>query len=182
MNTISAIKGRRSFRGPFADTPVKQEDLKELLEAGYLAPSGCNLQTTRLIGVDDKKLLEELGDIYGYDWAKKAGAVILVISAPAASRNAISYHIQDYSAATQNICLMAADKGLGTVWIEGQILGEKARRMGALLGVPEEFTVFIYLPIGYPAKPGPVPKKKPFEERAWLNGFGAANSPVNHIQ
>ena len=46
MDTMNAIRKRKSFRGPFTDTPVSREDLTELLEAGYLAPSGCNLQTT----------------------------------------------------------------------------------------------------------------------------------------
>lgn len=172
MDTMNAIRCRKSFRGPFAETPIKREDLKDLLEAGYLAPSGCNLQTTRLIGIDDPKLLDKLADIYGHDWAKKAAAAILVLSSPSASRNGSSYHIEDYSAATENILLAATDKGLGTVWIEGQIAGEKAQQIGNLLGVPKDLTVMIYLPVGYPAKSGPVPKKKPFEECAWFNGYG----------
>ena len=53
MDTMNAIRSRKSFRGPFTDAPVSREDLTELLEAGYSAPSGCNLQTTKLIGVDD---------------------------------------------------------------------------------------------------------------------------------
>lgn len=180
MNTMDAIRNRKSFRGPFAETPVKREDLKELLEAGYLAPSGCNLQSTRFIGIDDQTLLEKLGDIFGYDWAKKAPAAILIITAPALSQNGVSYHIQDYSAAAENICLTATDKGLGTVWIQGQIEGEKSKQMGALLGVPEDLTIVIYLPIGYPAKPGSSPKKKPMEERAWLNSYGKPDTPAGN--
>ena len=38
--------------------------------------------------------------------------------------------------------------------------------MGRLLGVPEDQTVYVYMPVGYPATPGPQAKKKPFEERA----------------
>lgn len=49
MELMEAIRARRSYRGPFAPTPIPREDLRELLEAGVLAPSGCNLQTTRLI-------------------------------------------------------------------------------------------------------------------------------------
>lgn len=180
MNTMNAIRNRKSFRGPFAETPVKREDLKELLEAGYLAPSGCNLQTTRFVGIDNRTLLDQLGDIFGYGWAKKAPAAILIISAPGLSQNGISYHIQDYSAAAENICLLAADKGLGTVWIQGQIEGEKSKQMGVLLGVPEDLTIVIYLPIGYPAKSGPSPKKKPMEERAWLNGYGKPDAPAGN--
>lgn len=43
MDTMNAIRSRKSFRGPFTDAPVSREDLTELLEAGYSAPSGTNL-------------------------------------------------------------------------------------------------------------------------------------------
>ena len=55
--------------------------------------------------------------------------------------------------------------------IEGQIRGERAKEMGALLGVPEEYTVAVYLPVGVPAKSMAEAVKKPFSERAWLNGY-----------
>lgn len=172
METMNAIRSRKSFRGPFTDAPVSRNDLTELLEAGYLAPSGCNLQTTRLIGVDDPDLLAGLAAIYGHDWAKNATAAIVLIGAPTMSPSGVSYHVHDYCAAAENIYLAAADKGLGTVWIEGQIRGEKAEQMGKLLGVPEDQTVYIYMPVGYPAEPGPNAKKKPWEERVWFNGYG----------
>ena len=62
------------------------------------------------------------------------------------------------------------------MWIEGQIRGERAEKMGRLLGVPEDQTVYIYMPVGYPAKPGLDAKKKPFEDRVWFNGYGGAKS------
>ena len=176
MDTMNAIRNRKSFRGPFTDTPVSREDLTELLEAGYLAPSGCNLQTTWLIGVDDPELLAGLADIYSHEWAKGATAAILLIGSYTMSPSGVSYHVHDYCAAAENIYLAAADKGLGTVWIEGQIRGERAEKMGRLLSVPEDQTVYIYMPVGYPAKPGPDAKKKPFEERVWFNGYGGAKS------
>ena len=115
MDTMNAIRKRKSFRGPFTDTPVSREDLTELLEAGYLAPSGCNLQTTRLIGVDDPELLAGLADIYSHEWAKGATAAILLIGSFTMSPSGVSYHVHDYCAAAENIYLAAADKGLGTV-------------------------------------------------------------------
>ena len=60
MNTIQAIMTRRSYRGAYTDAPVPREDLRRILEAGLAAPSGCNLQTTSLVGVDDPAILKEL--------------------------------------------------------------------------------------------------------------------------
>ena len=43
--------------------------------------------------------------------------------------------------------------------------------MGDVLGVPEDLTVVIYMPLGIPDKENPGVTKKPFEDRAWLNGY-----------
>lgn len=172
MNTMEAVRARKSYRGPFKNTAIKREDLEEILEAGFLAPSGCNLQTTKFIGVDDPKLLKELAEIYGRDWAKGAAAAVLLLGKDTMSPSGVSYHIHDYSAAAENIYIAAAAKGIGTVWIEGQIRGEKSEAMGRLLGVPEDLTVYVYMPLGYPEEAGPEAKKQPFDERVWLNGYG----------
>lgn len=135
MELMEAIRARRSYRGPFAPTPIPREDLRELLEAGALAPSGCNLQTTRLIGVDDPALVKKLAEIYGKSWALTAPAAILLVTRETPSPSGVSYHVHDYSAAAENILLAITAKGYASVWIEGQIRGGPDREMGRLLGV-----------------------------------------------
>ena len=48
MELMEAIRARKSYRNQFEDTPVPRNDLREILEAGVAAPSGCNMQTTQL--------------------------------------------------------------------------------------------------------------------------------------
>ena len=48
-------------------------------------------------------------------------------------------------------------------------IGEK---MAAMLGVPDDYELICYLPVGIPAEEYKTVEKKPFEERAWFNGFG----------
>lgn len=173
MELMQAIRERKSYRGPFLDTPVPREDLREIVEAGLLAPSGCNLQSTQFVAVDDPKLAKELAGIYGFPWAMTAPAAILVLTRPLKSINGAFYHVEDYSAAVENILLAITDKGYATTWIQGQIdCEDKALRMARLLGVPDGLTAVIYLPIGKPAQDSKPPKKQPFEERAWFNRYG----------
>ena len=87
------------------------------------------------------------------------------------SSSGVSYHVHDYSAAVENMLLAIAAKGYASVWIEGQIRGERAKEMGALSGDPKEYTLAVYLSVGGPAKSGAEAVKKPFSERAWLNGY-----------
>lgn len=171
MELMEAIRARKSYRNQFEDTPVPRNDLREILEAGVAAPSGCNMQTTQFIGVDDPVLVKRLAEIYGKEWALTAPAAILVLTKETMSPSGVSYHIHDYSAAMENLLLAITAKGYASVWVEGQIRGERAREMGRLLGVPEELTVAVYLPVGVPAKPMAEAVKKPFEERAWFNGY-----------
>ena len=49
MPTLTTILTRTSYRGKYTPTPVPREHLRQLLEAGLAAPSGCNKQTTSLI-------------------------------------------------------------------------------------------------------------------------------------
>ena len=172
MNTMETIRARASYRDSFTEAPVPREDLREILEAGYLAPSGCNRQTTRIVGVDDPALVKALAEIYGAPWAATSRAAVLLLTQETPCYKGDSYHVQDYAAAAQNLLLAIADKGYATTWIEGQVKGEKGQKMAALLGVPEELTVAVYLPIGVPAKPLTHVKKLPMGERVFLNGYG----------
>ena len=43
--------------------------------------------------------------------------------------------------------------------------------MADVLGVPEEYVLVCYLPIGVASEPIRNPKKQAFSERAWFNGY-----------
>jgi nitroreductase len=61
---LKAIQKRQSTRGPYdIHRPVDKEDLKQILEAGRWAPTAHNMQNFEIIVVDDKSLLEKIGDI-----------------------------------------------------------------------------------------------------------------------
>jgi len=47
-----------------------------------------------------------------------------------------------------------------------------AQRVAMLLGVPEDLSVRIMLPLGVAREPGAQKEKLPFDRRAWFNRFG----------
>lgn len=172
MELMETVRARKSYRGPFESTPVPHEDMREILEAGVLAPSGCNLQTTRFIGVDDPAVARKLAEIYGVEWALTAPAAVVLLTKETLSPRGISYHVHDYSAAAENVLLAIASKGYASVWIEGQIKNGPDKEMAKVLGVPDDLTVAVYLPMGVPADKVNPAVKQPFEERAWFNRYG----------
>lgn len=173
MDFIKAILSRTSYRGKFASTPVPAEDLRKIMECGLAAPSGCNKQTVSLIAVDEPELLSRLRSVITPPICDSAPAMICVLTRKIIAYRDKCYNVQDYSAAIENMLLAAEALGYKSCWIEGHITDEDAigRKMADILGVPEEYELVCFLPIGIPREQLRAALKKPFDERAWFNGF-----------
>jgi len=173
MTAWETIKNRTSYRGKFENTTVPREDLVKIMEAGLAAPSGCNTQTTSLIAVDDADLLRKLREVTKLRIAETAPALICVLSQKTTTYTGRCFNVQDYSAAIQNMLLVAVELGYQSCWYEGQITDGDAigRKMADFLGVPEDYELVCFLPIGIAAQPIKFAEKKPFAQRAWFNGF-----------
>jgi nitroreductase len=61
MDLFDAIQGRKSIR-KFKRTPVADEDIKKILDAGRLAPSANNTQPWSFVVIKDKTLLAKMAD------------------------------------------------------------------------------------------------------------------------
>ena len=64
QDILKIIQERHSVRAPFnPERPITRQDLRQILEAGRWAPTAHNMQNFEIIVVDDKKVLEEIGNI-----------------------------------------------------------------------------------------------------------------------
>ena len=174
MNTLEAISGRFSYRGTYRNTPVPREHLTMILQAGLDAPSGCNKQTTSLIAVDDKELLARLNQVIDPPMAETAPAMVCVLTRKIIAYRDRTFYVQDYAAAIENMLLAIHDLGYASCWVEGHVTGTDriGDQMAKMLGVPEEYELVCYLPVGVPAEDMICVEKQPLEQRAWFNGFG----------
>ena len=168
---LDIIQNRTSYRGTYKDAKIPREDLKKIMEAGLAAPSGCNMQTTSLIAVDDAELLRKLFALT--EKAETAPAMICVLTQKIIAYRDRCFQIQDYSAAIENMLLAAVSLGYQSCWYEGHITDADAigRKMAGILSVPEDYDLVCFLPIGIADQPLTYKEKKAFEERAWFNGF-----------
>lgn len=177
MDVFEAIARRHSYRGPFYDQSIPREDLRRIVQAGIQAPSGHNKQSTTFVIVDDPALLAELQTILPDNTAlRTAPACIVCImdKHPAATYGSYSFQVEDYAAAVENILLAVTALGYATVWVDGVLrVEQRAERIGAVLGVPDEKIVRVILPVGRPAEIHQQKEKKPFEVRAWFNRYEA---------
>ena len=170
---LDLIMRRRSYRGKYRPDPVPREDLVRIMEAGLAAPSGCNKQTASLIAVDDPAVLEKLRKVIDPPVGCTAPAMICVLTQRIFAYRDRCFHVQDYSAAIENMLLAAVALGYQSCWFEGHITDEDriGRKMADLLGVPEDYELVCFLPVGVAESEPGTPRKKSFDERAWFNGF-----------
>ena len=170
---IELIQKRHSYRGKYKPTPVPKEDLTLIMEAGLAAPSGCNKQTTSLIAVDDPELLKKLQTVIDPPFAETAPAIICVLTKRIIAYRDRCFSVQDYSAAIENMLLAITSLGYQSCWYEGHVTDEDriGYKMAKILGVPDEYDLVCVLPVGIAETEPKGPVKKPFEERAWFNGF-----------
>ena len=161
MDTIKAIAERYSYRGMYEPTPVPRETLKQIMEAGLAAPSGGNRQTTSLIGLDDPALIESVAAPLNKPNFASAPAAICVLTQRIPGYKDKHFNIQDYSAAIENMLIAITSLGLESCWVEGYITGSKeiSRKMADALGVPDDYELVAYLPVGTPVSPGQRPQK-----------------------
>ena len=173
MNVLEAIHTRRSYRGRFLPDPVPREDLVTIMEAGLAAPSGCNKQTTSLLAVDDPEVLQKLHSVITPPVGETAPAMICVLTQRINAYRDHCYAVQDYSAAIENMLLAIVELGYQSCWIEGHITDDDriGEQMAQILGVPDDYDLVCFLPVGVAEIQPKPPIKKAFEKRARFNSF-----------
>ena len=165
MSILDLVNRRHSYRGKYENTPVPKADLIKIMEAGLAAPSGCNKQTTSLIAVDDPAVLEKLHSVIVPPAGETAPAIICVLTRRIFAYRDKCFAVQDYAAAIENMLLTITELGYSSCWYEGHITDDDriGDQMAQILGVPDDYELVCFLPVGI-AKTAPTPpRKKPFE-------------------
>ncbi len=162
MQTWEAIRSRRNVRS-FADRPITDSDLDQVLEAGRRSPSSRNWQPWDFVLLTERTRLQELAKVWrGAGHVAQSAATIALI-APAQD-DELGRAQYDLGQATMSIMLAAADLGIGSCH---SAVGdhELARQ---ILGLPQDKSCAFMISLGYPAGPplAPigVPDRRPFEE------------------
>lgn len=140
MEVYEAIRIRKSVRS-YDATPVPDEVLMRVLEAGRAAPSANNGQPWHFIVVKSQEKREVLSRRMFARFLLESPIVIVSCGDKGARFNVV-----DVSIAMQQMVLAAISEGLGTCWIGD--FDEKVIR--ELLMVPEKFGIVCLLALGYP--------------------------------
>ena len=145
------IFARRSIRR-YAERPVAEERLKDLLEAAMAAPSAVAKDPWRFIVVRERATLEKIADIlpHGKMLRRAAAGVIICGDLDAAHDGLESYMLQDCSAAIENLLLAASVLGIGSCWLGIHPRRERIDGIRELFGLPEKVIPVSGIALGYP--------------------------------
>ncbi len=153
MNIIDLILSRRSIRR-FLPKRIDLSILKQIVDAGRLAPSARNLQPLVFMIIDEPTLLEQIFPLTGW-----AGYLPPEQGRPPKGKEPVAYILvmidrtirkegggEDVGAAMENMILAALNEGIGSCWI-GSIHRPQLR---LLLNIPEQYDLAALLALGYP--------------------------------
>ncbi len=149
MHFKELIKSRYSVRS-YHDNKVGRTLLKEVVNAGRLAPSAANRQPWKFVVIDDDEVLEKMKQAYTREWFAKIPGVIIIYGNHEESWKR-SYDNKDHcdidiAIAIDHMTLMATELGLGTCWVchfDPQLINE-------IIKNEEGLEPMALLTIGYP--------------------------------
>lgn len=143
MELKEAILKRRSVRA-YTDVPAPRELISHIIDSAIKAPSSCNLQLEQFVFIDDKPILEKLGQEASYKF-KTAPSFIIVLHD---TRFTVARYSGVMSAgmAVENMLLTAVDLGLSACPMAGFSNDHKIRK---ILSIPDELEILLIISIGY---------------------------------
>lgn len=156
MDAYRVIVTKRDTRA-YAPTPIPEDTLRRVLQAGRMAGSAKNLQPCRFVVVREQTRKRALASCGQFAAHIPAAAALIAVVIPEDGREF------DAGRAAQNMMLAAWNEGVASCPVS---MHDQACAL-QVLGVPAGHRVAIVLALGYPAPGGerrPSSPRLPFEE------------------
>ena len=133
----------------FSDTPIEQEKLDAILEAGRIAPTAHNRQPQRILIAREPESLEKIDKGTGCRFGAPV-VLILGYDMERASRHpdVVDFGVLDTAIAGTHMMLQAQELGVHSCWV-GLIDPSELRRQ---FNIPRNIRVVSVMPLGYPSE------------------------------
>ena len=146
---LKEIKSRRSVR-KYQNRPVTEEQIREILEAGFWAPTARNKQEWRFVVVLNREKLNELAEKNSYAQMTKDCAFSVIVGFEEGIND--RYGEVDCGAAIENMLLQAESMGIGSVWCAVMPDSEREAIYRSVLNLPADFRTVASVQFGFPGE------------------------------
>ena len=155
--TFSQLAHARYSVRAFQNTPIEEEKLNQILQAGRIAPTACNNQPQKVYVAKSEAARQKLAAVCPCTF----DAPVILVVCYDRTRDWKNKLMPGYTSGETDaaiVCthmmLQAFELGIGSCWV-GYF---NANDVSQALGLPENLTVSALLPLGYPgenAEPSP---------------------------
>ena len=165
MDILEAVRKRRSIRS-FKKKEIPEELIDKLTESLVWAPSAGNLQSRKFYFIRDEAVKRKVAEAaLNQGFIADAPLVIVGctdshVAGKYGERGVTLYSIQDVACSIMAMMLVAFDNKLGTCWV-GAFREEELTR---ILNLPMNLKPVVIIPVGYPSKIPPPPRRVSREE------------------
>ncbi len=146
---LEVIQNRRSIR-KYTDQPVTEEQIREILEAAFWAPTAVNRQEWRFVVVTNREKLSELAEANPYAKMTEDCAFAVIVGYEVGINDRFAQ--VDCGAAIENMLLQAHSMGIGSVWCALMPKEERSLAYRRILNLPDSFETVASVQFGYPAE------------------------------
>lgn len=147
---MKEIFTRRSIRNYNLEKKLTKEELIDIINAGFQAPSARNQQALSFLIIDDMSIIEKIGSKIVKSSLKitDCNTYICVLG----NKNAPIYDmlVVDAAASVMNMMTYARSKNLGTCWVGLYGSRERTNDIVEVLDIPSIYTPLCLMAIGYP--------------------------------
>ncbi|MEJ7174664.1 oxygen-insensitive NADPH nitroreductase [Staphylococcus caprae] len=176
----------------FKESPLSDDAVKKIVEAGQSASTSSYLQTYSIIGIDDPKIKEDLKEVSGQPYVVDNGYLFVfvldyyrhsLVNENAESDMSISFSSAegllvgaiDVALVSENMAVAAEDMGYGIVYL-GSLRNDVAR-VREILDLPDYTFPLFGMAVGEPAEDenGAPKPRLPFEHIFHKNSYDASN-------
>lgn len=140
MEVFDAVRTVLAVR-QFQDKPIPESVVNEIVESAHLTASSINGQPWHFIVVQDKQMLQQLGQLVTTGRYIAQAPLAIVVGMEDSP-----YAVSDASRAIQSMILTAWSHGVGSNWTGF----ENIPQVNPALGIPENIKILAVIPFGYP--------------------------------
>jgi nitroreductase len=167
-DTLKHIRNRKSVR-VYRPMQVKDSELQAVIQAGQYAAAGTESQSLHITVIQNVEMLEKMTGIFKDEFKKAGGDAEkqfgenpdfkIFYGAPTgiivSGGEKSPYALVDCAAAVENMLIAAESLGLGTCWLQMNMIifeGEKGKELVKELRIPDGYKPLYTFALGYKAE------------------------------